>query len=80
MSQDKNFTVIETYYHVRATIDGADSEQADYLFTKNQLEVAKARAEDKKHLLPPPPMPPAMSGLPSARKSFLKRWFSWVKK
>ena len=60
MSQPKNLTLVEhNYYHLRASMSGPAGDVVDYLFTTSQLEVARERASDKKHLLPPPPPPAA---------------------
>lgn len=57
------------YWHFQVV--GPDGKQFDLLFTDNQIEVARVRAEEHQHLIhgPPPPVP----------RTWLGRWFAWLR-
>ena len=76
MTEAKNLSLVEhNYYHLRANLNGADGEPVDYLFTTSQLEVARTRAADKPHLLPPPPLASVQEEAP-AKASWFRRLFT----
>lgn len=75
MTESKTLTLLESsnYYHIRATLQDAEGDPVDYLFTTSQLEVARSRAKDKPHLLPPPPAP-AAAPMPAEPPAVLPWW------
>ena len=59
------------YWHF--TVVGPDGQQFDLLFTDNQIEVARRRAEDHPHLLQAP-----QEAQPAPR-AWWQRWFHWLR-
>jgi hypothetical protein len=57
----------KAYFHVRAAFNPTEPE-SDYLFTLNQLNVARARALEHPEYVP----------LARPARKWWQRWFAWV--
>jgi hypothetical protein len=67
MSESDVTTPAKNYFHVRAAFH-PDEPESDYLFTLNQLNVARARALEHPEYVP----------LAKPTRKWWQRWFSWV--